>query len=80
MRYDPLDKARSFAEFVERRYVETVETGVTGDWMERDVALGLLWRALFHFKILDGSATDLADVEADLKTLVGSDSFRLRPP
>ncbi len=65
-----LDKARAFAEFAEPRYVETVGVGTTEGWHEREVAAGLLWRAVFHFKMLDGNAIDLADVEAEVNSLL----------
>ncbi len=67
MRNTFIENARSFAEFVEPRHVEAVEMGVTGGWQEREIAVGLLWRAVFHCRVLMGTAQELGDVEADIR-------------
>lgn len=71
MKTDTLDRARSLARSMEPRHVEIVATALPEGWQEREIALGLLWRALFHIRLLDGAAYDLEDVEDDVRSICG---------
>ena len=70
MKSDTLGRARSYARLMEPHHVEAVAFAVEKGWSEEEVALGLLWRAIFHFNVLKGSASDLEDVEAELREIV----------
>ena len=70
MKSETFGRARSFAQFMEPHHVEAVAVAVERGWSEEEVALGLLWRAVFHFNVLKGSAHDLDDVEEELRAII----------
>ncbi len=69
MLVDILDRGRKVANHLEPRHIETVAIGMAEGWCEEDIALGMLWRAIFHFRMLEGVALDLTDVEAEVRLL-----------